>query len=57
MQLINCLHDIHSHKICQRDIKLDNVLVRKQDFSMQLQEVYIADFGLSEFMPQKELLK
>lgn len=41
LQLTNALEYIHSHGLVHRDVKLDNILVFRSDFS----RIKLCDFG------------
>ena len=45
LQVLSGVNYAHTHNIIHRDLKLDNLLLK----DASLQEVKIADFGLSEY--------
>ncbi len=44
---------MHKRNIVHRDIKLDNILIKKVEDGESF-DVKIADFGLARFMPPKD---
>lgn len=49
-QLAEALRFIHSHNICHRDLKPDNVLIDKKNM-----HVYLCDFGCSKFIARDNI--
>jgi len=52
-QLLLTIDFMHKKKMVHRDIKLDNILVKKIEDEESF-DVKVADFGLARFMPNEE---
>ena len=52
-QLLLTIDFMHKRKMVHRDIKLDNILVKKIEDEESF-DVKVADFGLARFMPDEE---
>jgi serine/threonine protein kinase len=52
-QLLLTIDFMHKRKMVHRDIKLDNILVKKIEDEESF-DVKVADFGLARFMPDGE---
>ena len=52
-QLLLTIDFMHKRDMVHRDIKLDNILVKKIEDEESF-DVKVADFGLARFMPNEE---
>ena len=44
-QIVHCVHYLHSNQVCHRDLKLENILLEKDE---DISRIKIIDFGLSK---------
>ncbi|KAI5173146.1 serine/threonine protein kinase KIN1/2 [Nematocida sp. LUAm3] len=51
LQMLSAIHYCHVHNLVHRDIKIENILIDKNDNAM------LIDFGLSNFYEEKGLLR